>query len=206
MKALITVLEGDGIGPEVIAEGLRVLEAVARTGGHRFELDRQLIGGAAIDATGEAFPPATRACCAEADAVLLGAVGGPKWSDPDAPVRPEQGLLDLRAALGVYANLRPVKTHPVLHAASPLRPEYLRDVDILVVRELTGGIYFGAKQRGPDFATDECRYTNTEIERVLRMAAQLAGRRSGRVTSVDKANVLETSRLCRGTAERLFAS
>ncbi|MCC5794191.1 MAG: 3-isopropylmalate dehydrogenase [Chromatiales bacterium] len=206
MEALIVALPGDGIGPEVTAEGVRALRAVERLGGHRFQIVEALIGGAAIDATGEALPEATRSACSGADAVLLGAVGGPKWSDPSASVRPEQGLLDLRAALGVYANLRPVVTHPALYDASPLRPERLAGVDIMVVRELTGGIYFGKKERGPDFATDVCTYQRGEIERVLRMAGELARQRRRRVVSVDKANVLETSRLWRSTATTLFTS
>ncbi len=206
MEALIAVLPGDGIGPEVVREALRVLEAVARQGGHRFRFVEGAIGGAAIDATGNAYPAATRSLCAEADAVLLGAVGGPKWSAPDAPVRPEQGLLELRASLGVYANLRPVRTHPTLLDSSPLRPERLQDVDIMVVRELTGGIYFGSKSRDRDQATDVCTYHRDEIVRVLRVAAELAGGRRGRVTSVDKANVLDTSRLWRSVATELFAA
>lgn len=205
MEALIGVLAGDGIGPEVVAEALRVLQAVAGRWGHRFEFRGGLIGGAAIDATGSAFPDTTRQLCAEADAVLLGAVGGPRWSHPDAKVRPEQGLLDMRAAMGVYANLRPVVTHPALYASSPLRSERLQDVNILVVRELTGGIYFGRKERSPDSATDVCTYTRDEIQRVLRMAGQLARDRSRKVTSVDKANVLETSRFWRSLAVELFA-
>jgi 3-isopropylmalate dehydrogenase len=203
VEALIGILPGDGIGPEVTAEAVSLLRAVAEIGGHNFELTDALIGGAAIDATGDAFPAETRELAAAADAVLLGAVGGPKWSNPDAPVRPEQGLLDLRAAMSVYANLRPVKTHPSLYSASPLRPELLEDVDILVVRELTGGIYFGEKRRSADEATDVCTYTRGEIERVIRLAAGFARDRSGRVTSVDKANVLETSRLWRAVAEEL---
>jgi len=182
-----------------------VLERVAERGGHRFELTEALIGGAAIDATGSAFPDNTRALVTDADATLLGAVGGPKWG-PDAPVRPEQGLLNLRAAMNVYANVRPVKTHPTLFAASPLRPEFLEGVDILVVRELTGGIYFGDKKRSADAATDVSRYTRAEIERVVRMAAEFARARRGKVTSVDKANVLETSRLWRSVTDELFAA
>jgi len=204
MEALIAVLPGDGIGPEIMREGVRVLNAVGEAGGHRFEQREALIGGAAIDAEGDGFPPGTRAIVAEADVALLGAVGGPKWSAPDAPVRPEQGLLDLRAAMNVYANLRPVKTHPALYSASPLRPEYLADVDIMVIRELTGGIYFGEKSRTTDEATDVCTYHRSEIERVVRMAAQFARTRRGKVTSIDKANVLETSRLWRSVTDDLF--
>lgn len=204
MEALIGVLAGDGIGPEVTAEAVRVLAAVGTRHGHRFEFRDGLIGGAAIDATGSAFPPATRQLCAEANAVLLGAVGGPKWSSPDAPVRPEQGLLDMRAAMGVYANLRPVVTHPSLYASSPLKEARLSGVDILVIRELTGGIYFGRKERSADAATDVCTYSREEIERVLRMAGRLAMLRRRKVTSIDKANVLETSRLWRSIAAELF--
>jgi len=204
MEALIAVLPGDGIGPEIMREGVRVLEAIGEAGGHHFELREALIGGAAIDAEGDGFPPGTRAIVEEADVALLGAVGGPKWSAPDAPVRPEQGLLDLRAAMNVYANLRPVKTHPALYSASPLRPEYLADVDIMVVRELTGGIYFGDKSRTNDEATDVCTYHRSEIERVVRMAAQFARARRGKVTSIDKANVLDTSRLWRSVTDKLF--
>ena len=204
MEALIGVLAGDGIGPEVTAEAVRILQAVSHRYGHQFAFSAGLIGGAAIDATGSAFPPATRQLCADADAVLLGAVGGPKWSSPDAPVRPEQGLLDMRAAMGVYANLRPVVTHPSLYASSPLKSEHLAGVDILVIRELTGGIYFGRKERTASSATDVCTYSRGEIERVLRMAGQLAMQRRRKVTSVDKANVLETSRLWRSIATELY--
>lgn len=206
MEALIAVLPGDGIGTEVTAEAVRVLDAAARLGGHRIKTREALIGGAAIDATGQAFPPDTRAIVLDADAALLGAVGGPKWSDPAATERPEQGLLDLRSSLGVYANIRPVVTHPLLYEASPLRPERLKNVDMVVVRELTGGIYFGAKQRGTDYASDLCSYQRSEIERVLRVAATMARSRRGKVTSIDKANVLETSRLWRRVANELFAS
>lgn len=206
MEALIAVLPGDGIGTEVTAEAVRVLDAAARLGGHRIKTREALIGGAAIDATGQAFPPDTRALVLDADAALLGAVGGPKWSDPAATERPEQGLLDLRSSLGVYANIRPVVTHPLLYEASPLRPERLKNVDMVVVRELTGGIYFGAKQRGTDYASDLCSYQRSEIERVLRVAATMARSRRGKVTSIDKANVLETSRLWRRVANELFAS
>jgi len=204
VEALIGVLAGDGIGPEVTAEAVRILQAVSRRYGHQFTFRAGLIGGAAIDATGSAFPPATRQLCADADAVLLGAVGGPKWSSPDAPVRPEQGLLDMRAAMGVYANLRPVVTHPSLYDSSPLKAERLAGVDILVIRELTGGIYFGRKERTASSATDVCTYSRNEIERVLRMAGQLAMQRRRKVTSVDKANVLETSRLWRSIASELY--
>ena len=204
MKATIALLPGDGIGPEVCAQAVRVLDALAQTRGHRFEIETGLVGGAAIDATGDPLPPATIALCERADAVLLGAVGGPKWSDPNAAVRPEQGLLKLRATLGVFANLRPVKPHPAAAKHSPLKPALLRDVDILFVRELTGGSYFGEKRRDGDTAYDACRYSVGEIERATRRAGQLARARRGKVTHVDKANVLETSRLWRATVARVM--
>lgn len=206
MKAQLALLPGDGIGQEVTLEAVRCLEAVALRFGHRFEFQEGLFGGAAIDAAGDPLPPQTLAICHSSDAVLLGAIGGPKWSHPDAPLRPEQGLLRLRRELGVYANLRPVVPHPALLDASPLKADVLRDVDIMVVRELTGGIYFGAKTRTATRATDLCEYSVEEIERVTRVAANLALQRRGRVTSVDKANVLETSRLWRTVAERVLRS
>ena len=204
MRALIAVLAGDGIGTEVSAEAVRVLERLAERRGHSFEFESALLGGAAIDATGQALPEATLALCRRADAVLLGAVGGPKWSDPNAPVRPEQGILQLRKALGLFANLRPVVPHPAVLDASPIKAELLRGVDIMVVRELTGGIYFGDKRRTATEASDVCRYTVTEVERVVRVAAQLARERRRKLTSVDKANVLETSRLWRAVVDRIL--
>jgi 3-isopropylmalate dehydrogenase len=206
VQALIAVTAGDGIGPEVTAEAVRVLERIAERCGHTFRFESALLGGAAIDATGEPLPEVTLALCRRADAVLLGAVGGPRWSDPDAKVRPEQGLLQLRKALGLFANLRPVAPHPAFLDASPIKAEILRGVDIMVVRELTGGIYFGEKQRSTSEAVDVCRYTAVEIERVVRVAAQLARSRRGKLTSVDKANVLETSRLWRSVVERILPS
>ncbi len=207
MQAVIAVLPGDGIGPEVVAEGVKVLQAVATRFGHTFTLREGLIGGCAIDATGEPLPAETVALCRASDAILLGAVGGPKWDDPQARVRPEQGLLGIRKALGLFANLRPVTVHPRLIGASPLRPERLQGVDLIVVRELTGGIYFGEKrrERGPDgeWASDLCLYSEAEIVRVVRVAGQLARRRRGKLTLVDKANVLETSRLWRSITTRL---
>ena len=196
MRALIAVLGGDGIGPEVVAQGVRVLQAVAARGGHRFELQEALLGGVAMDKTGSPLPVETLSLCRSADAVLVGAVGGPKW-DPHAPVRPEQGLLGLRKELELYANLRPVGVHPRLLQASPLKPELLQDVDLVVVRELTGGLYFGEKRREGDCASDLCVYTAEEIRRVVRVAGRMARQRRRRLTSVDKANVLETSRLWR---------
>jgi len=205
MKARIVTLPGDGVGPEVTAAAVAVLKTVAARYEHVFAFEEQLIGGIAIDATGEPLPAASLAACRSADAVLLGAVGGPKWSDPNASVRPEQGLLALRAALAVYANLRPLQVHPSLANLSPLKNDKLKHVDVLFVRELTGGAYFGAKTRSADAATDECRYTVAEIERVVRRAFELARGRRRHVTSVDKANVLETSRLWRSTVQRIAA-
>lgn len=203
MHAEIVVLPGDGIGPEVTAAAVEVLRAVGQRYRHRFNLHEHAIGGAAIDAHGEPLPEKTLAACRYADAVLLGAVGGPKWSDPQAKMRPEQGLLALRKALGLYANLRPVRPHPATLGAAPIKPHLLAGVDLLVVRELTGGIYFGDKHRDADSATDVCRYTVAEIERVVRRACALARQRRNHVTSVDKANVLETSRLWREVASRV---
>jgi 3-isopropylmalate dehydrogenase len=204
----VALLPGDGIGPEVVAEGVRALQAVAERYGHSIDLHEGLIGGSAIDERGTPLPPETIDLCLEADAVLLGAVGGPRWDDPDAPLRPEQGLLGLRKVMLVYANLRPVRVHPSLVAASPLRAERLEGVDLVFVRELTGGLYFGEKRREKDAsgerAVDECVYTTEEIERVTRIAAEMAGTRRGKLTSVDKANVLETSRLWRSTVTRLM--
>ena len=203
MKARIAVLGGDGIGPEVTAVAVTVLRTAATRFEHQFEFSEALIGGAAIDATGSPLPPRTVAACRDSDAVLLGAVGGPQWSTPGARVRPEQGLLELRSTLGLFANLRPVRVLPSMLESSPLKSEVVRDVDIMVVRELTGGIYFGRKKRTAREAEDVCSYTAAEIERVTRVAAQLAMKRSRRLVSVDKANVLETSRLWREVVERV---
>ncbi|NLG74786.1 MAG: 3-isopropylmalate dehydrogenase [Xanthomonadaceae bacterium] len=200
-KARIVVLGGDGIGPEVTAEAVRVLEAVAQRFGHQFIFESHLIGGIAIDETGSALPSQTVSACGTADAVLLGAVGGPKWSDPNAKVRPEQGLLAIRKALNLFANLRPVTVYPALLDASTIKPEVLRGTDIVVVRELTGGIYFGEKQRTAESASDLCTYTVAEIQRVARVAGKLARARRKSLVSIDKANVLETSRLWRSTVE-----
>jgi 3-isopropylmalate dehydrogenase len=208
VKASIVVLGGDGIGPEVTAEAVRVLEVVARRGGHAFGFTPHLMGGCSIDAHGAALTDETLAACRAADAVLLGAVGGPKWDDPTAKVRPEQGLLGLRKGLGVFANLRPVRVHPRLVDASPIRPERLAGVDILVIRELTGGLYFGQpkgreRKGGVERAVDTLEYQDFEVRRVVELAFQLAERRKRKVTSVDKANVLESSRLWRQIATEI---
>jgi 3-isopropylmalate dehydrogenase len=201
MRADIVVLPGDGIGPEVTAAAVAVLEAAGRRYGHDFRFETRLIGGAAIDAEGTALSDATLDLCRKADAILLGAVGGPKWSDGE--IRPEQGLLRLRKELGLYANLRPVKTHPVALTASPIKSHLLTGVDMIVVRELTGGVYFGQRTRTETSATDLCEYSTAEIERVVRRACALAQGRNKYVVSVDKANVLETSRLWRQVATRI---
>ncbi len=197
MDALITVLPGDGIGPEVTSAASAVLQQVASKYGHNFSIEEKLIGGAAIDATGSPLPDDTIELCKKSDAVFLGAVGGPKWSDPNATVRPEQGLLRIRSELGVYANLRPVQIIDALSDASPIRADRLQGVDVMVVRELTGGIYFGDKTRDENSASDLCTYQRFEIERIVRVAAKLAQQRGYKLCSVDKANVLETSRFWR---------
>jgi len=204
MKAHIAVLGGDGIGPEVVAEGLRVLAAVEKAFGHTFELTELPFGGVAIDSHGDPLPAQTLQVCLKSDAILLGAIGGPKWSAPTAKVRPEQGLLKIRKELGVYANLRPVKLQPSLVNASTLKPEVLEGVDLVFVRELTGGIYFGEKKRDANSASDLCTYSVQEVERITRVAARLAQSRRKKLTSIDKSNVLETSRLWREVVERLM--
>lgn len=206
MEAKIVLLPGDGIGPEVVDEGRKLLESVAVSFGHRFEFEERSIGGVAIDEVGEPLPVQTLEACRTAAAVLLGAVGGPKWDDPEAKVRPEQGLLRLRKGLELYANLRPVRLLRELVDASPLRSELVAGVDILIVRELTGGLYFGKprlleKTDGHRRAVDTLEYSEEEIRRVVRLAFQLAEGRRGILTSVDKANVLDSSRLWRQVAE-----
>jgi 3-isopropylmalate dehydrogenase len=194
----IVTLPGDGIGPEIMAPALEVLNAVGE-----FEFEEHVFGGASIDAHGTALTDEVLTACRESDAVLLAAVGGPKWdtTDPAKP-RPEQGLLGLRKGLGLYANLRPVKPLPALYDASPLKRELIEGTDLLVVRELTGGIYFGEKTRTADSASDVCAYTTAEIERIARVAFEAA---RAKVTSVDKANVLETSRLWREVVSALHS-
>ncbi len=200
MASKIILLPGDGIGPEIIAPALEVLAAV----GTNFDYEEHLFGGASIDAHGTALTDETLAACRASDAVLLAAVGGPKWdtTDPAKP-RPEQGLLGLRKGLGLFANLRPVRPLPALYDASPLKREVIEGTDLLVVRELTGGIYFGEKTRTADAASDLCVYTRGEVERIARVAFKAARRK---VTSVDKANVLETSRLWREVVRDLHSA
>jgi 3-isopropylmalate dehydrogenase len=199
------VLGGDGVGPEVAAEAVRVLEATAARFGLDLSFQNELLGGIGYDEAGSPLPEATLDACEDAAAVLLGAVGGPKWDNIPVDKRPEQGLLGIRKALGLFANLRPVAAIPETMASSPLKAEKLEGVDIMVVRELTGGIYFGRKERTENSAIDTCEYTVAEIERVCRVAGRLAQGRRGKVTSIDKANVLETSRLWREVATRIFA-
>ena len=208
MEFDIAVLGGDGIGPEVTAQGVRVLQAAGNVFGHRFNLSYGDIGGISIDNHGTPFTDEVRALTDAADAVLFGAVGGPKWDDPNATVRPEQGLLDIRAHMGVFANIRPVKVYPWLIESSVLKPEVVRDVELVVVRELTGGLYYalprGRRETpGGLIAEDTMRYSEGEIERVLRVGFELARGRRGKLTSVDKANVLECSRLWRAIATRI---
>ena len=208
MNFKITLLPGDGIGPEVVSEAVRVLEVIASKYNHTFNFQERLMGGCSIDKYGSSLTDETLADCIASDSVLLGAVGGPKWDDPNAKDRPERGLLALRKGLGVFANLRPVKVHPALMDASPLKAEKLKGVDILVVRELTGGLYFGQpKMRemkdGHEHAVDTLEYYDYEVKRVVELAFNLARGRKRKVTSVDKANVLESSRLWRQIATNI---
>ena len=208
MQAKIVLLPGDGIGPEIVEQAKIVLDATAKKFGHEFTFESHMMGGCAIDATGSALPDETLAACREADAILLGAVGGPKWDDPRAKTRPEAGLLKIRKELGLFANLRPVNPHPQMIDASPLKKEIISGVDILFVRELTGGVYFGDSGRrqgkNGEEAYNEMMYSVPEVERVVRIAGEAAMGRDKKVTSVDKANVLEVSRLWRETAERVI--
>ena len=205
MDVNIALLAGDGIGPEIIAEATKVLDRVAAKFGHRFDYREALVGACAIDATGDPYPDETHAICQAADAVLFGAIGDPKYdNDPKAPVRPEQGLLRMRKSLGLFANLRPIALFDTLASRSPLKAEVVRGTDFICVRELTSGIYFGRPQGRNEAGTeafDTCTYTRTEIERVLDVAFRLAMSRRRRLTVVDKANVLETSRLWREVAQ-----
>ena len=208
MNFNIAVLPGDGVGPEVTAGAVKVLEAVGRRFGHAFDFGFGRVGGNAIDESGTALPDETFALCQRADAVLFGAVGGPKWDDPKAEVRPEDGILALRKRLGLFANLRPVKVFPAVINSSPVKPQVLQGVDMLVVRELTGGLYFARPKRRwrtsrGRRSVDTLRYTEQEIGRILSVGFELAKARRKRLTSVDKANVLETSRLWREVAVEL---
>src|SRR5215211_1242938 len=198
----ITLLPGDGIGPDVVHEAVRVLDLISSRYNHTFQYKERLMGGCSIDQYGTSLTDETLADCQSADAILFGAVGGPKWDDPNAKDRPERGLLALRKGLGVFANLRPVKVHPALIDASPLKPERLKGVDILVLRELTGGLYFGQPKKREmrpegEWAVDTLEYYDFEIKRIVELAFSLAKGRRKKVTSVDKANVLESSRLWR---------
>ncbi len=203
MDATIAVLPGDGIGPEVTREAVKVLDTVAQRFGHTFTFVEGIVGGRAIDETGSPLPEDTLGLALDADAILFGAVGGPKWSDPRAKVRPEQGILGLRKHLGLFANIRPVRVFPGLEDASTLKPDVVRGVDLVVVREATGGLYFGPREEGTERAYDTMLYTRPEVERVVRLAGQMARKRRGYLVSVDKANVLASSRLWRHVAERV---
>ena len=206
MRAKFCLLPGDGIGPEVTAEGRRTLETIAQSFSHDFEFETALIGGCAIDQTGTPLPSKTLESCRSADAVILGAVGGPKWSDPKAKVRPEQGLLALRKEFQLFANLRPVYALDALAFQSPLKESLVRGTDILFVRELTGGIYFGERQEVENgVAWDTLVYSEAEVERAARVAFKAALGRRQKVTSIDKANVLASSRLWRNVVERVAA-
>ena len=206
MEANFVLLPGDGIGPEIVAGARRVLEAVSAGHGHSFSFDSRPMGGIAIDQYGDPLPESTLAACRAADAILLGAVGGTKWDDPNAKTRPEAGLLTLRKELGLFANLRPITAHSQLLEASPLRRDLIEGVDILFFRELTGGIYFGKSRLSPDgiHAESVMEYSVGEIERIVRLAAAAARERRNKLTSVDKANVLEVSRLWRRVAARVM--
>lgn len=209
MKANIVLLPGDGIGPEVTAQAVRILESIAEKFGHDFVFQSKKIGGIAIDETGDALPQDTTDACKKSDAILLGAVGGPKWDDPNAKTRPEAGLLKIRKELGLFANLRPIVTFSELVDASPLKREIIEGTDILFFRELTGGLYFGPSGTedlpdGQQRAYSTAVYTTSEVERIVRMAAEAARKRRGKLTMVDKANVLEASRLWRRTSARIM--
>ena len=206
MNYKIAVLAGDGIGPEIVDQAIKVLNKVGDKFGHTFEFKEAIVGASAIDAVGEPYPQATHDVCMESDAVLFGAIGDPKYdNDPSAKVRPEQGLLKMRKDLGLYANIRPVTTFPSLLHKSPLRKDIVEGADFVVVRELTGGIYFGEKGRSEDLnrAFDHCVYSKDEVERILKLAYDYAGKRNKKLTVVDKANVLCTSRLWREVAQKM---
>jgi len=201
----LVVIAGDGVGPEVVDEAVKVLKTIGKKFRHNFNLNNRLVGGAAIDAEGVAISNETLELCKKADAVLLGAVGGPKWDDPLAKIRPEDGLLELRKGLGLFANLRPVKVFPMLVDATNLKPEVIKGVDFIFVRELTGGLYFGQPKKrwdegGTRWGVDSMLYSDKEIERIVRVGFELAKRRQKKLISIDKANVLESSRLWRQVA------
>ena len=206
MEFTIAVLPGDGIGPEVIGEAVKVLDAVGERFGHRFDMRTGPIGGSAIDRYGTALPDETLEACHNVDAVLFGAAGGPKWDVSDAEERPEQGILRIRREFGLFANIRPAKSHPVLYAASPLKPEYLEGVDLIVLRELIGGLYFSKPKKrwttrtGKRRGMDTLKYSEEEIARVVRVGFELARSRRGKLASTDKFNVMESSRLWREVA------
>ena len=205
MKISIAVLPGDGIGPEVITESIKVLEAIGNRFGHDFQIKSGRVGGNAIDDYGTPLPQETIDTCSDSDAILFGAVGGPKWDDPNVDVRPEDGILAIRKSLGLFANLRPVKVYPSLINASPLKPEILKGVDMMVLRELTGGLYFGKPKKRWNTSRgrrgiDTLKYTEAEIVRILKVGFELAMERRKKLTSVDKQNVLESSRLWREIA------
>ncbi len=209
LKANIVLLPGDGIGPEIVQQAQRVLERIAQLFAHQFSFASHLMGGIAIDQCGDPLPQATIDACKSSDAILLGAVGGPKWDDPTAKTRPEAGLLKIRKELGLFANLRPIRLFPELVDASPLRREIIEGTDILFLRELTGGIYFGESGRSgsgsEEVAFQSMTYSVPEVERIVRLAAKAAQGRNNQLTSVDKANVLEPSRLWRQVAARVMA-
>lgn len=206
MNYKIATLPGDGIGPEIVDQAIKVMKAVGKKFGHEFNFEHALVGATAIDKVGVPYPDETHALCMQSDAVLFGSIGDPKYdNDPSAKVRPEQGLLKMRKALGLYANIRPVTTFPSLLHKSPLRADIVEGVDFVVVRELTGGIYFGDKGRSEDLtqAFDNCVYNTEEVERIIKLAYDYAGKRNKRLTIVDKANVLATSRLWREIGQRM---
>tara|TARA_B100000029_G_scaffold514074_1_gene615555 strand:- start:2731 stop:3795 length:1065 start_codon:yes stop_codon:yes gene_type:complete len=204
LTVTVTTLPGDGIGPEVTAEALRILQTISKKIGLDICCNEHLIGGAAIDEFNVPLPAKTLQACKESDAIFLGAVGGPKWKDIEVHLRPEQGLLDLRKSLELFANLRPVSTQSGLADLTPFKKGHLSNLNILVIRELTGGLYFGKRNRTAHEAFDTCKYTVPEIERVARLAGKLATKRTRKITSVDKANVLDTSRLWRDTVSRVI--
>ena len=206
MEALITLLPGDGIGPEVTSSGKKILSTIEEIYDHKFSYEEKLIGGSAIDAGHLPLPEETIASCRESNAIILGAVGGPKWSDPNAKVRPEQGLLGLRETLKVFANIRPVKVMPELISASPLKKELLENIDLVVIRELTGGIYFGEKYKDDNHASDLCIYHDYEVDRIVRLASNIAMTRRKKLASIDKANVLETSRFWRNRTNNIVTT